>query len=554
MSTAADTRPRAHRVDPPQRGGQQTLAGTGALIRFILRRDRIKLPAWLLGITVMLAYYTALLPTVYEGDEEMQSLASFMTGPVGALISGPGYGADQLNLERLIVGVYGIYFLLLAALMNMLLVSRHTRVDEQHGRTELLRATVVGRHAPLTAVLTVAVAANALLALLLTGVMVGNDFDAGQSLLFGAGVGAAGLLFAGVTALTVQITEYSRAATGLAGAVLGVAWVIRAAGDMLAQHGSALSWFSPLAWVQQTRPYVDGRWWPLLLVVGLTAVVTAVAYALASRRDVGAGLLAARRGSPSAAAWLASPLAFAFRLHRASLIGWGIALGLAGLLWGWITEPMIDTYEGMGDDILAIFGGDASNIIDGYLSVMALVTALLVGVFVILGVQTLRVEETKGRAEPVLATAISRWSWAGSHLVVLALGVIGLLLLAGITTGIGAAASLGDAGYAWEVTLAHLAHTPAVLLLLGIAALLFGAVPKAIGAVWAVLGYGMLIGFFGPLMDPPQWAYDISPFEHVARAPLDDLTVSPILALTGVAVVLLAAGLAGFRRRDLETK
>lgn len=535
-------------------GPGSTLAGTATLIRFVLRRDRIKLPAWILGITLMLFYYAAALPSVYTNDEQIQGLGAFMQGPVGALLAGPGYGRDHLTIANVIVGVYGLYFFLLSALMSILLVSRHTRVDEQSGRTELIRASVVGRYAQLTATLTVAVGANVLLALLLGASMAANGYNAADGLLFGAGVGAVGLVFAGITALTVQITEYSRAATGIAGAVLGASWVIRAAGDMLEPYGSALSWFSPLAWSQQTRAYVDGRWWPLALSVIAAVITAAVGYALSTRRDVGAGLVAARKGRPDAAPWLRSPLAFAFRLQRASLIGWASALAVGGLLFGWITQPMIDAYRDMSDEMLAVLGGDRNNLIDGYLSVMALWEALLVSIFVILGVQSLRSEETKGRAEPVLATATSRWAWFGSYAAVLAAGAVFLLLVVGFTTAIGTAIATRDADYLGSVTLAHLAHAPAVLVLMGIAALLFGILPRAIGATWAVLGYGMFVGFFGPLMDLPAWALNISPLEHIARAPLDNLTWAPVLILTALAAALVTAGLILFRQRDLQTK
>jgi ABC-2 type transport system permease protein len=547
MTTATaplPTVPTAGRV-----AGGGVLTGTGKLVRFILRRDRIKLPAWLLGLTVMLAYYSSALPEVYQTDEQLQGLRPFMEGPVGALLSGPGYGVEQLTIDRIIVGVYGLYFLLLAGLMNILLVSRHTRVEEQNGRSELVRASVAGRHAQLTAVLIVAVAANVLLALLLGAVMGGGD-----GMLFGASVGATGLVFAGIAAITVQVTEYSRAASGLAGAALGAAYVIRALGDMIQEHGSVLSWFSPLAWAQQTRPYVDGRWWPLALSVGLAAAAATVGYALSTRRDVGAGLVAARLGRPQAQRWLGSPLGLAFRLQRASLIWWPAALALAGLLYGAISDSILDVYADMSDDMLAVFGGDRSNLLDGYLSVIALWTVLLVGVMMILGVQSLRAEETKGRAEPVLATATSRWAWSGSHLVVLAVGAVAVLAVVGLATGIGVAISVGDAGYVWELTLAHVAHAPAVLVLLGLAALLFGLLPRAIGLTWVVLGYALLVGFFGPLLDLPQWAYNVSPLEHIGRAPLDPLTWPPVLILAAIAAGLVALGLAAFRRRDLETK
>jgi ABC-2 type transport system permease protein len=550
MTTTAQ-RPLSPDASTSSRGS--SLTGTGTLIRFILRRDRIKLPAWLLGITLFVYYYGAALPQIYPTDEDLRAISQFMAGPVGALIAGPGYGVDEPTIARIVVGIYGLYIIIPAALMSILLVSRHTRVEEQTGRAELVRASVVGRHASLTATLVVAAAANVVLALLIYGTMAAHGFDSGDGLLFGASVGAAGLVFAGITAITVQVTEYSRAASGLAGAALGVAYVIRAAGDMLEEGGSLLSWFSPIAWSQQTRAYVDGRWWPLLLSIALVAVTVTVGFVLSIRRDVGLGLVPARRGAPEAAPWLSSPLAFAFRLHRASLIGWALALAAAGALYGSITQPIVDTFQDLSSEVIEIMGGDATNMLDGYLSVMVLFDTLLVVVFVILGVQTMRAEETRGRAEPILATATSRRSWLASHVAVLTLGAVGLLAAVGLALGGATAISISDGAYVWPIVAAHLAYTPAVLVFLGAAGLLFGLLPRAVGATWALLGFALIVGFFGPIMDLPGWVFDLSPFEHVARLPLEELAWTPLLVLTAVAAILTALGDAGFRRRDLDT-
>ena len=551
MTTTVQRRPAPEASTPP-RGS--SLTGTGKLIRFILRRDRIKLPAWLLGISVFVMYYGAALPQLYRTDEDLQVITRFTQGAVGALIAGPGYGLDDPTIERVIVGVYGLYFLIIVAIMNILLVSRHTRVEEQTGRAELVRASVVGRHAQLTATLVVAAGANVVLSLLIAGAMGASNLDTSDALLFGASVGAVGLVCAGITALTVQVTEYSRAASGLAGAALGAAYVIRAAGDSLEEGGSLLSWFSPLAWSQQTRAYVDGRWWPLALSLAFAAAAAAVGYALSSRRDVGLGLVPARRGAPEAAQWLRSPLTFAFRLHRAGLIGWGLALAAMGALYGAITRPIVDAFEDMPAEMIDVLGGDPTRMLDGYIGTMALFDAVLVGIFVILGVQSMRSEETRGRAEPVLATATSRWAWLGSHIAVLAAGAAGLLLVVGLALGTGTAVSVGDAAYVWDTTVAHLIYLPAVLVLLGLAALLFGLVPQAIGLTWALLGFTLIVGFFGPLMDLPQWVHNLSPLEHVPQLPLESFTWTPVLGLTAVAVALLAPGAVAFRRRDLETK
>jgi polyether ionophore transport system permease protein len=537
---------------PADHAPGNVLAGTGTLIRFILRRERIKLPAWLLGMTVLLFYLATVVSGLAETDEGRQDLGRFMEGAVGAIF-GPGYGRDDITPERYITGVYGLFFFVLAALMSMLLVSRHTRIEEQNGRAELIRSNVVGRHAQLTAVLIVTVGANASLALMLGGTMTANDFDGGKGLLFGASVGAVGLVFAGITALTVQVTEYSRAATGIAGAALGAAWAVRAAGDMIRDYGSPLSWFSPLAWSNQTRPYVDGRWWPLLLSVGLAVAAAAVGYALSARRDVGAGLVAARPGEPVAAPWLRSPLAVAFRLQRASLLWWTVALAVFGFMFGGLGDQIADP-EDISQDRIEMFGGSVDTLLDGYLGVITLFTAVLAGIMVVLGVQAVRSEETKGRAEPVLATATSRWAWFGSYLAVLSLGLVGLLLVAGFATGTGAAVSAGDGSYLWDVTVAHLAHAPGVLVLLGIAALLFGVLPRAIGVTWVVLGPSLFLGLFGAVMDLPQWAHNLLPMEHTGQPPLDTISWSAAMILLVVAAGLAAAGLAGFRRRDLETR
>src|SRR5699024_5556224 len=112
---------------------------------------------------------------------------------------------------------------------------------------------------------------------------------------------------------------HGRTASGLALAVLGAAVVIRGAGDVMRQHGSWLSWFSPIAWVQQTRPFHDARWWPLLLGVVFSAAAVVLALLLQGRRDHGAGFLRPRSAAAAAPSWLRSPLTLSLRLECNSM-------------------------------------------------------------------------------------------------------------------------------------------------------------------------------------------------------------------------------------------
>ncbi|MCD0448521.1 ABC transporter permease [Actinocorallia sp. API 0066] len=532
-----------------------TLTGTGTLLRFLLRRDRIRLPGWTLGLALLMAYFSSAVRTVFAAPEDLESFRGYLDSPAGALFGGPSFGESELTVERFIAGEYLLTLLVAAGLMGLLTVTRHTRAEERAGRAELVRAGVVGRSAQLTAALALTAAMSLAVAALIAAVLLRSGFDAAGSVLFGASVGAVGLVFAGVGAVAVQLSAYPRAGSATAGAVLGAAFVLRALGDAASTQGgglSRLSWASPLGWSQQTAPYVHDRWWPLGLSLAFTAASVALAYRLAGRRDLDAGLIPPRPGRAHAPGWLRDPLTLAFRLQRASLLGWTLALLVAGAAYGAFTRPLVEGFADAPADVLALLGG-AANLLRGYLGLMGLTMALLVSVFAVLAVQAVRAEETSGRAEPVLATAVGRTAWLGGHLAVAALAVPWLLLVAGLATGAGAALSADDPGLVLDTALGHLAHTPAVWFVLAVSALLYGAVPGALPAAWALPAYGLVTGYFGDLLGLPEAAAALSPFAHTCQYPLEPVNPPALAVLLALAAALTLAALRAFRARDLRT-
>ncbi|MGN0095471.1 MAG: ABC transporter permease [Corynebacterium sp.] len=536
------------------------LTGTWTLLRLMLRRDRVRLPGWVLGMAALTAYFANALGTVVD-EESLAGLASLATTPVMGLIGGPGYGFDDITLPRLFAGMYGLYLMIGAALMAMTTVSRHTRVEEQTGRAELLRANVVGRHAQLVAALLL----STLMTVLLTAVMwvvvqfsVMAPGPTSANLLFVASVGAVGLVFTGVAAVTVQLSPFSRVGSSVAGAVLAVAFVIRGLGDMSAlQQGhdggvAWLSWLSPLGWSQQTAPYTLDRWWPLLFAVGTTVILTGVGVALQARRDLAAGLVADRPGPATAATWLDSPVALAFRLQRASLVGWSVAMLVAGVVFGAFAGPMADGADSMPPEIMEVLGGTA-GVVEGYLGFMGIYFAVMIAVYALLSVQSLRSQEQGFHTETVLSTAVSRRSWHVSWVGVTAVGALWLSALAGLGEGIGAATGLGDAGLIGRTLLGHVAQVPAVWVLLGVAALLYGALPRIVGLAWALLGYSTLLVLFGEMIELPEGVLDTSVFRHVGQYPAEALSWAAVGALTVLAALFTALGARAFGRRDLVT-
>jgi ABC-2 type transport system permease protein len=539
--TAAESPP----ADGGQRGSSRTFAGTWTLVRFIARLDRVRLALWIVGIALIIAFSASSVDQLYPTEADLIEAAGPLEDNVAVIaLQGPTYAIDTLG-GNIVFNIGGFGYVM-TGLMGMFLVGRHTRGDEEQGRTELLRATVVGRNAPVTAALVVATAALAVLGVLITLSMLSLDLPVTGSVSYGIAMAAFGVLFAAVTSVTAQVSEHNRAAYGLAGALLGAFFVIRAVGDV---SGGSLSWLSPMGWAQSMKPYAGERWWPLLLLVAATVGLAVLAYALLARRDLGSGLVAPRPGPPRAGPWLTRPWGLALRLQRATVISWAIGLALTGLAYGSIGEDVGDI---IGDneemaDIIAQAGG---GLTDSYFASSLLMLAVITGGFTISSALRLRSEEAGGRTEPLLATAVSRVEWMTSHLAVSLGGSVAILLAAGIGMGATYAVIVGDAGEIPRLTGAALGFAPALWVLAGVVAALFGLLPRAGAAAWAVLAWCGVVGFLGELLGLPQWSRDLSPFEHVPMMPVDALDWVPLGLLTLVAAASTAAGLVGFRRRD----
>ncbi|CAM5248511.1 ABC transporter permease [Streptomyces avidinii] len=521
------------------------LAGTGTLLRLALRRDRVMMPVWTLLTTLLVVSMPGALGSVYAtAAERARAAASMNANSSMRALYGPVFG-DSLGALTAWRG--GVYAAVLAAVMSLVVVVRHTREEEESGRQELLSAAMVGRRAPLTSALLAALVADAAVALLVAGGLAGQGVRGALAL--GLAVAGTGLLFACTAAVAAQLTESARAAKGIAAAVLGAAFVLKAAGDAGTGGGrSALTWASPLGWVENVRAFAAERWWVLLLFVGAVAVQAGAAYVLAGRRDLGMSFLPSRPGP--AEGRLGTAGALALRLQRGSVLGWSAGFLVAGVVFGGMADGAADL---VGDndrtrEIIERMGGQGGPgvLTDAFLATMAGMFGMVAALYAVSAVLRLSGEESGQRAEPLLANAVGRLRWAGGHLAVAFGGSALILLLAGLGLGLGHGRGLGAA------IGATLAQLPAVWLIGALAALLYGAVPQYAAAAWAVAGGVLALGWIGPALNLPQAVLNLSPFAHLPRLPgAQALDWAPPTVLTALAVALTAAGLGALRRRDM---
>jgi ABC-2 type transport system permease protein len=524
-----------------------SLTGGLTLARVVARRDRVRLATWFAAVVLLVLFTAVSTKAIYPTQADLdQAAAASEDNPAALAFNGPAQALDTMGGQVAFqVGAFGLS---LVALMSILMVGRLTRAEEDSGRLELVRSMPVGRHAPLAAALVVvgaldvAVGLGAMLCLLACGLPVAG------SVVLGVSFSVVGALFLGITAITAQVTENPRVATGMAGGLLGLAFVLRAVGDI---GDGTVSWLSPIGWGQKARPYAGERWSPLVLTAVVAGVLVVTAGRLSTRRDFGSGLLRSRGGPAQATASLGGPVGLAMRLGRGTVLWWAVAVAAVGVAYGSVAdsiEEFVADNQAIAD-MIARSGG--ASLTDSYLATSLLLLALMAAAAALQALSRVHGEEAGGRAEAVLSTAVSRGRWLGSHLLVALCAGVGALGAAGLGIGLTYGIVAGDLGKTPEVVLAAFLYTPAVALLLAVATLLFGIAPRRAALAWLPLIGCAVVGLFGPLLRLPAWLVGLSPFERTPQLPAQHLRTGALLAIGALAAALIAAGFAAFRRRDV---
>ncbi|WP_078544873.1 ABC transporter permease [Litchfieldia alkalitelluris] len=528
------------------------VAKTAYLSRVILRLDRFRISLWIIGLT----FFTVIVPIsfteLYGSQTERDVMAQTMANPAMTAMIGPG------ALEHYTIGAMTSHQMLLmtaavVGLMSILLVSRHTRADEEEGRLEMIRSLPTGRLSYLHSTLVVMTATFVVLALIngfglyALGI---ESMDLEGSLLYGVALGATGLFFTGVTAVFAQASESSRGTIGYSIAVLLVSYLVRAITDV---SNESLSWISPLGWVTKAEVYSENNWYPILLMVAASILLYAFAYFLNAIRDLGSGFLPARAGRKNASRFLQNPIGLALRLQQTGIIAWAIGMFVLGASYGSVLgdlESFISDNEMMKQMLQPEAG---FTITEQFIPMLMVVMSILATIPPVMAINKLRAEEKKERVVHLLARAVSRTKLLGSYLLIAVLNGFVMISLAAIGLWSAGNASIEEGISFTMIFKAALSYYPAMLVMISLSVFLIGFFPRITSFVWLYIVYSFMVVYFGGLFQISEVISGLSPFGHVPQAPVEEFSVVPLLLLTLVAMVLTLLGRIGFNKRDIES-
>ncbi len=524
--------------------------GTAAMIRLILRRDRIIIPLLILFMVLFVAFVTASFINLYS-DEAVRMAFYLQMKSNPAVVSLLGSLLDP-SIGGLTAWRVGIGASLLIGLISVFLMVRHTRSEERKGRLELINSAKVGRQAVLSAALITTFGVNLIMAILMGFGLIAQGLDTYSSLVLGLSLAAFGCLFAAITGVAVQLTESSGDARYLMSGLLVVFFIVRIFGWDDGDY-AWVSWLSPYGWVHHIGPFAENKTWIFGIFLAFIAGLTALAYWLSSLRDLGAGIITQRPGPARASKTLQSSLALAWRLHRGMLLFWIIIFTLMGTMLGLTVQTVTDMITANPQFVNLILQlGGKSGLIDSYFTMMLAFLGEVFAFYAILATLKLQSQESKKYSEMVLTSSVSRNQWVVSNLIFAVLAPALVLIIFALSMGLSYGLitnNLSDIPI--RILGAALMYLPAIWLFAGISMALFGLKPRLTSLSWVDLAVIVVINLLGEFFDISQWILNISPFTHVPQLLAGDTIETPLILLAVLAGLLILTGVLAYQRRDI---
>lgn len=525
----------------------------------LARRNRVTLVAWSISLILLVAVtipsYAAAYPSLADrGPLVAQMRDTVATKVLYGPLPTPG------TLGQLAQWETGTYLILLAAMLGILLGVRLGRAEEQQGATEVVRATGVGRPAPVTSAVLVLAGTFAAIgagtfAVLAWQARTTTEVSLAGAWRLGAVVALVGLGFGLSTLCLGQVLPTASAVRAAAWLFLGFDFVLRVLADLA--PAPAFRWLTWFGLRDLVGPFSHDRTMPLVLAGALVVALGLLTVCLNGRRELGAGLVPPRRSSGRPAR-VRSPLALAWRLGSFGYLGWvGGTVALAALFGGMshglisvaatdtATSEMFGRLSGQTDPVAQYFGFSAV-----FISMVPIVH----GVGHVLAVRS---AERSALLDVELATGVPRWRPLAAQAVLSAAQATGLLVLAGLVQS-GVAVLVGaDADVRKWALWTVMTSVPGTLAAVAITALLVGLCPRLARLAWLVVAWSAFATLLGGLVSLPGWAQHASllvvQLEQVTGPIRDALEWGTVGILVGLALLTAAAGVVAMSRRDVTT-
>lgn len=518
-----------------------------------LKRDWKKIFIWVTSLTLFSSGFVPAFEEITKGQglpamyETMQNPAMIaMVGPT------PVHNAKAYTLGAMYTNEMLLFCGLFALILSILHVVSHTRKEEEHGLSELIRSFPVGRQANSLAVIVEIFLINVILAVSIALLM--NSFDAASidlqgSFLFGASIGLAGIIGGVLGLFFAQLLPTASGATGTALSFAGFLYLLRAGTDTT---NLDYSMFNPLGWTYLTFPFTKNEWNPLIIGIIFTVILTIAAFLLEGHRDYNTGYLPEKIGPAHAKNSLLSVSGWYYRLNRGVIIGWLIAFCCLGAAYGSIygdmeaflesNSLMKEMFIRSGSSIEASFTGTIMPVMMGMTTILPITV-----------VNRLGTEEHRMHLSQLLSTKVSRSQLYWTAVILGGIcGLAGTLLSAGSLGTSALSVMVNSKLEIRDFLAAGLNFFPIILFFISLASLALGFFPSIGKLIYLYLTYSFMLSYFGGILDLPKWFIKTAAMNWLPHMPIEHFDAQKFVGILLVSLLLMIIGGVGYKHRDLH--
>lgn len=445
------------------------------------------------------------------------------------------------------------------AIWALLIASRTFRGEEDNGRWELLLAgQTTNAQATINAFLglladLLLIFVILLLSLLTIGKLHGANLNFSGSLFFAGALISSIAEFLAIGLLTSQLLPVRSRAVALAVGIFGVFYSLRLIADTTSAHW--LLNLTPLGWIERLQPLYasDAIWFvPIVLFVLITS--SAAVY-LASKRDLGAALLADKDTAKPHKFLLKSPVRVALRLNRTVMIGWLLVISLAGFLYGLLAKAAAKALT-QSTAAAKIIGrldhSSQTKEVSAFVGIIFFIIMVLASFYASNSVGRIREDEAEGYLDNFLVRKVSRLRWLWGRLGIVFCLIAIMAVATGLATWLGLASQHSSISIRTLLLAGINAMVPTIFII-GSGMIGFALKPRLTSLfTYGLVGEAFLISMLSSGLNINHWILDLSLLHQVSLAP----AVSPNWTVNGLVVaiglIMCLIGSIGFNRRDLQ--
>lgn len=212
----------------------------------------------------------------------------------------------------------------------------------------------------------------------------------------------------------------------------------------------------------------------------------------------------------------------------------------------------IETFFADNELLQRMIPGGSAPLSEQFVAMIMTILAISCVIPALFMILKVRGEEKKNRAEHLLARSVSRPSIMISFLIFSVVTGFVMLFLSGVGVWSSAVAVMDEPLSFGVLIKAALSYYPALLAMIGVAALLIGLAPRFTSLAWYYLGFSFFAAYFGKALQIPVWIKLLTPFGYVPEVPIEGISFISASVLTVMAIWLMVVGTVLYSERDMQ--